>query len=117
MRNNKLSDRVRLLHIIDAILDIELYLTNLTRDEFLSNSLVKSATLMQIVIIGEAAANLSAETKNLNKKVAWRQIKGTRNIITHEYFGIDYEIVWNIARQELPALKEQIQQTLRQMEE
>lgn len=112
MRNNALSDKTRLLHILEAITEIQSYLNNLERNTFLDNSLVRNATLMQIQIIGEATANISDSLKAEYPDIEWKQIKSTRNIIAHEYFGIDFDIVWDIATHKLPSLKEEVEQIL-----
>jgi len=117
MKDNPLSDKIRLLHILDAIDEIEAYLSGLNLDAFLENSLVKNATLMQIQIIGEATSHINASLKQQYKNVEWQKIKGTRNIIAHEYFGIDYEIVWEIAINNLPDLKEKIQVIINEIPE
>lgn len=72
-----LGDKQRLLHILDAVKQIEIFTQNLNRNVF-ENNLVRSACIFQLEIIGEAA------NKNLT---------GLRNIIAHEYWGIDYSIV------------------------
>ena len=112
MRDSSLNDKTRLLHILDAISEIESYILNLDRPAFLENSLVRNATLMQIQILGEAASHLSDPLKNQFPEIEWKQIRSTRNLIAHEYFGIDFEIVWNIALYKLPELKQQIRQVL-----
>ena len=112
MRNNSLNDKIRLLHILEAISEIESYINNLDDSAFLNSSLIRNATLMQIQIIGEATSHLSDSLKSQFPEVEWRQIRSTRNIIAHEYFGIDFEIVWNIASAKLPIFKKQVHQIL-----
>ena len=115
MRNSILSDKIRLLHILDAISEIEFYLTNLDHTAFLDSSIVRNATLMQIQIIGEATSNISDSLKEEFPDIEWKQIKSTRNIIAHEYFGIDYDIIWNIASYKLPRFKEQVHLILKKV--
>ena len=112
MKDNALSDRIRLLHILDAISEIESYLKNVDLEAFTDSSLIRNATLMQIQIIGEATSHLSEFLKSQFPDIEWKQIRSTRNIIAHEYFGIDFEIVWNIASDKLPLFKQQVQQIL-----
>ena len=112
MRDNASSDRIRLLHILDAISEIESYLNNVDHNVFSNSSLIRNATLMQIQIIGEATSHLSESLKSQFPDIEWRQIRSTRNIIAHEYFGIDFEIVWNIASDKLPIFKRQVQEIL-----
>ena len=63
-----------------------------------------SAVIREFEIIGEAVAKLPEEVKQKYTAVAWRDIKDFRNLLIHEYFGVDLEIVWNTANQELPVL-------------
>lgn len=67
-------------------------------------------------IIGEAANNISEETKNKFSKIQWRQIIGLRHILVHEYFGIDTNLIWQIIANDIPQLKESIQKVLEQLD-
>jgi uncharacterized protein with HEPN domain len=66
------------------------------------------ATLRQLEIIGEASNRLSAEIVNNNSSVPWARIIGLRNIVIHEYFGVDEYTIWNIIKINLPDLKQKI---------
>jgi len=103
-----LGDHARLNHIIDAINEVEKYLTDIDLQEFMENSMVRFACIKQLEIIGEAANHLSDELKDFYHQVSWRQIIGLRNILVHEYFGIDSEVVWNILENDLPEFKREI---------
>ena len=92
---NQISDKARLHHILEAIEEINKYVSDCEFDEFILHSMMKNATVRQLEIIGEAAAHLSDDIKSLNQDIDWEAIIGFRNIIVHEYFGINYEIVWN----------------------
>jgi uncharacterized protein with HEPN domain len=85
----RLSDKARLQHILDAILEIKSFVHNCERNEFESNSMMRFACIKLLEIIGEAAKHISAETKNGFPKIEWNQISGMRNVFVHEYFGID----------------------------
>ncbi|MGV3510150.1 MAG: DUF86 domain-containing protein [Sphingobacteriaceae bacterium] len=113
MRNSILNDKIRLLHILEAITEIESYLTDIDHNAFSDSSVIRNATLMQIQIIGEATSNISDRQKEEFPDIEWKQIKSTRNIIAHEYFGIDYDIIWDIATFKLPIFKEQVRLILK----
>jgi len=100
----KLGDRQRLLHILDAIKEIESYTADATAESFCENSMMRFASIKQIEIIGEAANLIAEETRNKSTAVPWRQIIGLRHILVHEYFGIDSDLVWQIIEQDLPQL-------------
>lgn len=105
---DRLGNEVRLNHIIDAIKEIENYTINAIFDDFLNNSMMFNATVRQLEIVGEAANRLSEDLLLQYKGIPWRQIIGLRNMVIHEYFGIDKELIWNIVKENLPSLKEQI---------
>ena len=96
-------------HMLDAINDIEESIKNLSKKEFIINKDVKDANIRRLEIIGEAAKNLSKNIKDKNPNIEWKKIAGTRDIVVHHYFGIDYNIVWNIIKKDLPVLKKEIE--------
>jgi uncharacterized protein with HEPN domain len=104
----KLGDKARLNHILEAIIEVESYLFDADYEEFLSNSMMRFACIKQMEIIGEASNHISEETKSQLSDIEWRQIIRMRNILIHEYFGIDSKLVWDIIRHDLPDLKSKI---------
>jgi uncharacterized protein with HEPN domain len=104
----KLGDKARLSHILDAIVEIESYLSEADYELFLNNSMMKFACIKQLEIIGEASAHISDEIKMQFSEIEWSQIKGMRNIFVHEYFGIDTKLVWDIIKLDLPDLKSKV---------
>lgn len=108
----KMGDKQRLLHILDAISEIENYTSETTFDFFLDNSMMRFASIKQIEIIGEAANYITEETKSKFTEIEWRQIIGLRHILVHEYFGIDSNLVWQIIANDIPKLKIAIQNIL-----
>ncbi len=106
-----LGDKQRLLHILDAVAQIEIFTQNLNRNVF-ENNLVRSACIFQLEIIGEAANKISKNLKDKHQHIDWINLTGLRNIIAHEYWGIDYSIVWSIINSELPKLKTDIENIL-----
>lgn len=111
----KTSDKTRLLHILDAINEIENYTRNITFDEFSKSSEKKFASVKQLEIIGEAASKITRETKTENPDLEWIKIIALRNILVHEYYIIDVTIVWNIITEDLPDLKKQIISLIKRM--
>ena len=105
------DDRVRLGDILEAIERIEKYAgqgsEGLYRDE-----LVQTWVVHHLMIIGEACRALSAEFRAAHSEDAWALAGGLRNVIVHEYFGIDLEIVWGVIERDLPALKKLVQEIL-----
>jgi uncharacterized protein with HEPN domain len=103
----ELTDKVRVSHVLDAIGEVEKYLEGVSYDDFLDNSEKRFATIKQVEIIGEACNRISKGFKDRHPEIKWKEINGFRNISIHEYFGVDYQIVWEIAQNDLPALKGQ----------
>ena len=112
---SELGDRARLQHIFDAIKEIESYITNSSYKDFQINSMMQFATVKQLEIIGEASNQLTEHFKKLYKEIEWREIIGLRNILIHEYFGIDTKIVWDILQTDLPKFKIQIEEIINQI--
>lgn len=106
---SELGDEIRLQHILDAIEEIQKYLKDADLSVFLENSMMRFACIKQMEIIGEASNHLSAELKSRFSSIEWAQIVGMRNVFTHEYFGIDSSLVWDIIKNDIPDLKEKIQ--------
>ncbi len=106
MSNNR--DSVYLLHIRDAIDLIEEFAKGMTEEDFVNNKLVQSAVIRQLEIIGEASRYISQETKNNYSNIPWRVIQGMRNVLIHEYFGVDLSAVWDVIENDLDNLKKQI---------
>lgn len=104
-------DRERLLDIQEAIENIEKY-TQRGRETFEEQELIHTWVLHHLQIIGEASRGISESFKVKHDNIAWKQMIGMRNILVHVYFGIDTEIVWSVVEQELPRLKQQVQEIL-----
>lgn len=105
---DRLGDKIRLLHVLDAINEIESYLQDVDLELFVKNSMMFNATLRQLEIIGEASNRLSEKLIADNPSIPWARIIGLRNLVIHEYFGIDDFTIWNVVKINLPDLKEKI---------
>jgi uncharacterized protein with HEPN domain len=106
-------DRTCLLGILDAVGKVEQYTEPFdTADALYASAVTFDAVLMNFIVIGEMAERLSAELKQGHASVDWRGVKALRNIIAHDYFGVDAEEVWQIIKTKLPELKRQLIETL-----
>lgn len=94
--------------ILDAIRKIEKYVAKLSYHTFISDELIQDAVIRNLEIIGEAVKNIPQILKDGLPEVEWKKIVGLRDIITHAYFGIDEEIIWDIIKNKLPKLKAKI---------
>lgn len=99
---------IYLKHILESIELIEDYVKDTTEKKFLSNPQQQDAVIRRIEIIGEAIKNIPTEFKDEHPDIPWRAISGMRDILIHEYFGIDLKLTWRVVKLRLPELKEKI---------
>lgn len=111
----RIGDKIRLIHILDAIVEIENYLIEADFDIFLNNSMMRFACIKQMEIIGEASNKISNEVKSKFSEIEWSQIVGMRNVFVHEYFGVDTKLVWDIIRSDLPEFKKKVMAIIESM--
>jgi uncharacterized protein with HEPN domain len=108
----KKDDTVYLRHILDAIALIEEYVKDVSENEFLSRSMTKDAVAREIEIIGEAANSISDEFQSEHPTLPWKKMTGIRNKIIHEYFNVNFSVVWDTVQEDIPLLKEAITKLL-----
>lgn len=108
------KDYSYLVNILDAIRKIKSYIKDFSdADEWYCDSKSFDAVLMNFVLIGEMAEKLSEEFKDTTvSMIDWFRIRGFRNIIAHNYFGVDAEEVWQIIENSLPDLEQNIESIL-----
>lgn len=88
--------------MLTSMLRIEEYIGEIGFKEFKMNYLIVDAIIRNFEIIGEASKNVPPEIKNKYPEIPWKKMYGLRNLIAHEYFGIDYEMIWEISKNNLP---------------
>ena len=101
-------EELYLTDIVDAADAIARFLGEIEREDFLNDELRQSAVLQKLVVIGEAAARLSPDFQKRHPEIEWRDVISFRNIAVHEYFAVNWEIVWVTATQDVPLLREKI---------
>jgi uncharacterized protein with HEPN domain len=100
------DDKVFLKHILDAIENIEEYLSGASYEDFSSNKMMVDAVVRELEIIGEASANITSGFQKEHPDVMWAKMKATRNFLIHEYFAVNTKIVWDTCKENLPELKQ-----------
>lgn len=106
------TDVVYLRHILDAIARIQEYLDGVSEDEFYQKHLVQDGVIRQLEIIGEAAKQVSRETRESVSTIPWKDMAGMRDKLIHDYFGVDLEQVWLTATGDIPEIEKVIAQAL-----
>lgn len=102
-----------LTDIIEAADDVARFITGIAPEAFERSDVLRSAVVHKLSVIGEAAARPSVTLKDRNPQVPWAQIVGFRNILVHAYFGIDWDLVWQAAKERCPRLREQVDAILK----
>jgi uncharacterized protein with HEPN domain len=92
--------------ILENIKDLESFSKGLTKEEFAKNKLKQNAIIRSLEVIGEAVKNIPDSFREKYPNIPWKDIAGFRDILSHAYFGVNIERVWNIIKIDLPALKE-----------
>ncbi|MEK7818080.1 MAG: DUF86 domain-containing protein [Actinomycetota bacterium] len=108
-----MSDRpvdILIEDILESIQKITDYTDGHKAESFIADEMTADAVVRNLEIIGEAASRLPDDFTTRHSEIDWRKIVGLRNRIIHEYFGVDLEIVWQIIQQDLPELKEKLEQ-------
>jgi uncharacterized protein with HEPN domain len=112
----KKEDTVYIKEIIEIIELIENSLKEKIKQDLMNDLNLRDATIRRIEIIGEATKNISKEVRNKHPEVTWKKIAGTRDNVIHRYFNVDLEIIWNIVSENIPQLKKQMNDILKDLE-
>lgn len=102
------GEAARIEHIWDSIINIENFIADYNLESFSNDRKTFLAIIKLLEIIGEASNHISTATLNKIEGVNWKSIIALRNIITHEYFGIDSRIIFEIATVDIPSLKQKL---------
>jgi uncharacterized protein with HEPN domain len=105
------DDRLYLIHILECIQRIESYSVE-GKSAFLASNMMQDAIIRNFEIIGEATKHISPELKQFHPKINWRGLAGFRDVLVHNYMGVDLIEVWNIIENELPQIKSSLESFL-----
>ena len=113
---SKRGDLEFLSDIKEAINRIERYTKNVSYNSFVKNTKTQDAVVRNIEILGEAAKGISSELKKESSQIPWNKITGIRDRLIHNYFGVNYDIVWAVVNKELKNLKSEIDNLMQKIQ-
>ncbi len=102
--------------IVESVNDIESFVSNMDFDTFCSDKKTINAVIRSLEVIGEASTKIPSEISDRYPSIPWKQMRGMRNKLIHEYFGIDKAILWQVATDEIPPLGPIFSEMLRTLE-
>ena len=109
------KDKLRIIHIFEAIELIEQFVLGVSRDIFVNSVPLQRQVYYEMAVIGEASNKVEKSTQEKYQEVSWRDAVDMRNVIIHEYFGVDAEKVWDTVQSDIPLLKSQIEKIIKEL--
>ena len=107
--------RLRVEDMLEAITRIEAHSAGLTAEQFRQDQKTLDAVVRNIEVIGEAAIHLEDDVAALRPAVPWRDVRAMRQVLAHEYFGVDAGVVWEPVVRDLPILRRELEELLKQL--
>ena len=105
-------DKAFLRHILKEVRFLNSQFGRLKRHDLMEDEVLKRACIRSLEIIGEAVKNLSESFKRKHSEVEWKKIAGLRDRLIHHYFGVDWDIVWDVIKNKIPDLEEKIRRLI-----
>lgn len=109
------SDKVLLEDMLEAVNRILSYTEGIDFKTFSNDLKTSDAVLRNLQVLGEAAKSISSNIHDKHSEIEWSKIIRSRHIVVHEYFGVDFEIVWRIVKVHIPPLKEQLKSLIEEI--
>ncbi len=103
--------------IIDSVSDIESFTRDMSFEDFNNDRKTINAVIRSIEVIGEATKSLPESIRDKNPSIPWKKMAGMRDKMIHEYFGVDVEILWKVAKENIPSIKPLIRGVLKSLNE
>lgn len=102
------DDSVYIEHILDCLYRIDEYVES--KEQFYNSHLVQDAVIRNLQVMAESSQRLSDKIKQAHPQIPWKEISGFRNILVHDYLGVDQDMIWSVVEQDLPALEQALAQ-------
>jgi uncharacterized protein with HEPN domain len=106
------DNAIYLEHILESIKAIKSYIRGVDKASFSSSLEKQDSIIRRLEIIGEAVRKLDKEFKKKYNKIEWAEIAGMRDILIHDYFGVDINLVWNTVKKDIPKLEKYIKEII-----
>lgn len=103
------EDKTFLKHIFDEMDFLDNQFKELEFQDLMNDPVLQRACLRSLEVIGEAVKNISNKLKEENPEIEWRKIAGLRDKLIHHYFGVDWDIVWNVIKNKIPEFRESLE--------
>jgi uncharacterized protein with HEPN domain len=113
----KIDDLTRLKHIKQAIVEIQSFIKDRSRTDLETERMLSLALVRLIEVIGEAANHISESKQNQYPEIPWRRMVGMRNRLSHAYFEVDLEIVWQVVSKDLPDILPMVETAISELEQ
>jgi len=106
-----------LRYILESIMLIQEYTRKVPKEQFLAQTHLQDAVIRRLEIIGEAVKSLPPGFRERHDDIPWQKIAGMRDVLIHEYFGVDLNLTWQTAKHDMPALKSKVEEILEQTQQ
>ena len=106
-------DELYVADLVDSARAVRAYLDGISREHWDEDRVLRDSVLYRLLLLGEIASALPDALRDRYPDVAWRQIRAFRNLAVHKYFSVDWAVVWQISREEVPVLEEQVMGIMR----
>jgi len=103
---------VYIKYILESIMLIQEYTRQVSKEDFLQRTYLQDAVIRRLQIIGDAVKSLPPDFRAKHDEIPWQRIAGMRDVLIHEYFGVDLNLTWRTVQQDLPSLKNRLQEIL-----
>jgi uncharacterized protein with HEPN domain len=107
--------KVYIKYILESIMLIQEYTRQVSKQQFLRRTNLQDAVIRRLEIIGEAVKSLPPDFKDKHDDIPWQKIAGMRDVLIHEYFGVDLNLTWQTVKEDIPSLKSKLEEILKQI--